>query len=94
MVTKKREVTKHDKSFATSQELQNEFRNTLKAFYSVMKTQDRYIRFGFLTGVTKFGKVSVFSDLNNLIDLSMDRQFQTLCGMTDKEIHTLSLIHI
>jgi Predicted AAA-ATPase len=38
--------------------------------------------------VTKFGKVSVFSDLNNLIDLSMDRQFQTLCGMTDKEIHT------
>ena len=36
------------------------------SFYSVMKTQDRYIRFGFLTGVTKFGKVSVFSDLNNL----------------------------
>ena len=70
------------------EELQNEYRNTLKAFYSVMKTQDRYIRFGFLTGVTKFGKVSVFSDLNNLIDLSMDRQFQTLCGMTDKEIHT------
>lgn len=66
MVTKKREVTKHDKSFATSQKLQNEYRNTLKAFYSVMKTQDRYIRFGFLTGVTKFGKVSVFSDLNNL----------------------------
>ena len=53
-----------------------------------MKTHDRYIRFGFLTGVTKFGKVSVFSDLNNLIDLSMDRQFQTLCGMTDKEMHT------
>ena len=70
------------------EELQNEYRNTLKAFYSVMKTQDRYIRFGFLTGGTKFGKVSVFSDLNNLIDLSMDRQFQTLCGMTDKEIHT------
>lgn len=70
------------------EELQNEYRNTLKAFYSVMKTQDRYIRFGFLTGVTKFGKVSVFNDLNNLIDLSMDRQFQTLCGMTDKEIHT------
>ena len=70
------------------EELQNEYRNTLKAFYSVMKTQDRYIRFGFLTGVTKFGKVSVFSDLNNLINLSMDRQFQTLCGMTDKEIHT------
>ena len=84
-------VDEYDKPMLQSignEELQNEYRNTLKAFYSVMKTQDRYIRFGFLTGVTKFGKVSVFSDLNNLIDLSMDRQFQTLCGMTDKEIHT------
>lgn len=71
-----------------NEELQDGYRNTLKAFYSVMKTQDRYIRFGFLTGVTKFGKVSVFSDLNNLIDLSMDRQFQVLCGMTDTEVHT------
>ncbi len=71
-----------------NKELQDEYRNTLKAFYSVMKTQDRYIRFGLLTGVTKFGKVSVFSDLNNLIDLSMDRQFQSICGITDEEIHT------
>ena len=51
--------------------LQNSFRATLKAFYSVLKTQDRYIKFAFLTGVTKFGKVSIFSDLNNLEDLSM-----------------------
>lgn len=71
-----------------NKELQDEYRNTLKALYSVMKTQDRYIRFGLLTGVTKFGKVSVFSDLNNLIDLSMDRQFQSICGITDEEIHT------
>jgi len=48
--------------------LQTSYRNTLKAFYSVLKTCDRYIRFAFLTGVTKFGKVSVFSDLNNLMD--------------------------
>ena len=67
--------------------LQAEYRATLKAFYSVLKTQDRYIRFGFLTGVTKFGKVSVFSDLNNLFDLSMDDRYQTLCGMTEEEIH-------
>ena len=67
-----------------NKELQDEYRNTLKALYSVMKTQDRYIRFGLLTGVTKFGKVSVFSDLNNLIDLSMDRQFQSICGLTDE----------
>ena len=68
--------------------LQKEYRETLKAFYGVMKSMDGYIQFAMLTGVTKFGKISVFSDLNNLIDLSMDRQFQTLCGMTDKEIHT------
>lgn len=67
-----------------NKELQDEYRNTLKALYSVMKTQDRYIRFGLLTGVTKFGKVSVFSDLNNLINLSMDRQFQSICGITDE----------
>ena len=67
--------------------LQNEYRNTLKAFYSVLKTQDRYIKLGFLTGVTKFGKVSVFSDLNNLKDISMDRRYETICGITEGEIH-------
>ena len=67
--------------------LQNEYRNTLKAFYSVLKTQDRYIKLGFLTGVTKFGKVSVFSDLNNLKDISMDKRYQTICGITEEEIH-------
>ena len=66
--------------------LQDEFRATLKAFYSVLKTQDQYIKFALLTGVTKFGKVSVFSDLNNLIDLSMDERYQTLCGITEEEI--------
>ena len=63
--------------------LQNEYRNTLKACYSVLKTQDRYIKLGFLTGVTKFGKVSVFSDLNNLQDISMDDRFQSICGITE-----------
>ena len=71
-----------------NEELQKYYRNTLKPFYGALKSKDGCIKLGFLTGVTKFGKVSVFSDLNNLIDLSMDRQFQTLCGMTDKEIHT------
>ena len=71
-----------------NEELQAEYRATLKAFYSVLKTQDRYIRFGFLTGVTKFGKVSVFSDLNNLFDLSMNERYQDICGMTEEEIHT------
>ncbi|WP_455586488.1 ATP-binding protein [Bacteroides sp.] len=67
--------------------LQDKYRNTLKAFYSVLKTMDGYIKFALLTGVTKFGKVSVFSDLNNLNDISMDDQYVELCGITEKEIH-------
>lgn len=64
-------------------ELQEAYRSILKAFYGVLKSMDGYIRLAFLTGVTKFGKVSVFSDLNNLMDLSMDNR----CGITEKEIH-------
>ena len=67
--------------------LQEEFRNALKPFYGVLKTMDGCIRFAMLTGVTKFGKVSVFSDLNNLKDISMDRRYVSLCGMTEQEIH-------
>ena len=69
-------------------ELQAEHRAQLIAFYSVLKTQDRYIKFAFLTGVTKFGKVSVFSDLNNLTDISMDHRYISICGMTEKELLT------
>ncbi len=67
-------------------ELQDSFRTTLKAFYGVLKSMDGYIKFALLTGVTKFGKVSVFSDLNNLIDLSMNRRYQSICGITKDEI--------
>lgn len=70
-----------------NEELQKAFRSTLQAFYGAIKTMDGYIKFAFLTGVTKFGKVSVFSALNNLIDLSMDERYVALCGMTEKEIH-------
>lgn len=69
-------------------ELQAKHRAQLKAFYSVLKTQDRHIKFAFLTGVTKFGKVSVFSDLNNLTDISMDHRYISICGMTEKELLT------
>jgi len=68
-------------------ELQAEHRNTMKAFYSVCKTQDRYIKFALFTGVTKFSKVSVFSDLNNLKDISLDLRYATLCGITEEELH-------
>ena len=70
-----------------NEELQREFCNTLKPFYGVLKTMDGCIKFALLTGVTKFGKVSVFSDLNNLNDISMDEPFISICGITEKEIH-------
>lgn len=69
--------------------LQTDYRNMLKAFYGALKSCDRYIRFAFLTGVTKFGKVSVFSDLNNLIDLSFDFRYAGLCGISEEELHTV-----
>lgn len=68
--------------------LQEAYRNTLKAFYGVLKSMDGYIRFALLTGVTKFGKVSVFSDLNNLNDISMDEEYVPLCGITEDELYS------
>ena len=68
--------------------LQKECRDTLKAYYGVMKSMDKCIRLAFLTGVTKFGKVSAFSDLNNLDDISMDDRYIEICGITEQEIHT------
>ena len=68
-----------------NEKLQEDHRNQLKAFYSVLKTQDRYIKFAFLTGVTKFGKISMFSDLN-MIDISMDYRYVNICGTTEEEL--------
>ena len=69
--------------------LQEEFRNTLKAFYGVLKSADADLKFALLTGVTKFGKVSVFSDLNNLMDISMSPRFHNICGITDEELRNV-----
>ena len=69
-------------------ELQEELRGILRLFYSVLKTQDRYIKFGLLTGVSKFSKLSVFSDLNNLEDISLNRNWASLCGITEEELHS------
>jgi hypothetical protein len=67
-------------------ELQTAYRRVLKGFYGALKSRDGYIKFAFLTGVTKFGKVSIFSDLNSLNDISMDEEYATICGLTDEEI--------
>ena len=66
--------------------LQSEYRNTLKAFYGVLKSMDGYIKFALLTGVTKFGKVSVFSDLNNLEDISRNPSYTDICGISGEEL--------
>jgi hypothetical protein len=68
--------------------LQEDYRSTLKDFYGVLKTEDKSICFALLTGVTKFNKVSVFSDLNNLRDISMLQDYATICGITDEELDT------
>ncbi len=84
-------VDEYDKPLLNAignEDLQNEYRKTLKAVYSVLKSQDKYIKFGFLTGVTKFEKVSVFSDLNNLTDISMLPEYVEICGITEKELHS------
>ena len=70
-----------------NKELQDEYRAMLKSVYGVAKTMDSYIQFAFFTGVTKFSKVSIFSDLNNLKDISLDARFVAACGITEKEIH-------
>ena len=67
-------------------ELQEEYRKILKSFYGALKSEDGYIRFALLTGVTKFGKVSVFSDLNNLMDISMDERYTDICGISEDEL--------
>ncbi len=65
-----------------------EFQRILKAFYAVIKTTEAHQRFALLTGVSKFSKVSVFSDLNNLTDLTMSRRAATLLGYTQAELET------
>ena len=71
-----------------NEELHDKFKGILKGVYSVLKGCDKYIRFGMLTGVTKFSKISLFSDLNNLMDISLDENYTDICGITEEEIKT------
>jgi hypothetical protein len=66
--------------------LHEEYKELLKPFFGVLKSSDAHLKFAFITGVTKFGQVSVFSDLNQLIDLSLDREYSALCGITEEEL--------
>jgi len=68
-------------------ELNEPYRDLLRGFYSVIKSSDSYLRFAFLTGVTKFSKASVFSGLNNLRDISQLPDFAAICGITETELN-------
>ncbi len=59
-----------------------------KGFFSTLKSYDAYLQFVFITGVTKFSKVSIFSDLNQLRDISMTAEYADICGITDEEMRT------
>jgi len=65
-----------------------EMRDSLKSFYGSLKSNDPYLRFVFLTGVSKFAKMNVFSGLNNLQDITIDRRFATLLGYTQTELES------
>lgn len=65
-----------------------ELRNTMRNFYSPLKLCEPKLRFVFLTGVTKFSQVSIFSELNNINDISMDREYAGICGVTKEELLT------
>ncbi len=83
-------VDEYDKPLLNNilnKELQDLIRKELKAFYGVLKTCDEKIKMAFVTGVTKFSKVSLFSDVNNLKDISNTLEFAALCGATEQEIH-------
>ena len=69
-------------------ELEQKNRETLKGFYGTFKAADAHLRFVFLTGVTKFSQVSVFSGFNQPEDISMDRRYDAICGITEDELYS------
>lgn len=90
-------VDEYDKPLLLNMEdevLQDRMRTVLKSMYSVLKTCDAHIRFALLTGVSRFSHVSIFSDLNNLRDLTLSNRYATLCGITDEELHGFFSEHI
>ena len=69
-------------------------RNVMRNFYSPLKACDPYLRFVFLTGITKFSQLSIFSELNNIKNISMDEPYAAICGITEEEIRTQMSEHV
>lgn len=75
-------------------EIARQMREELKGFYSVIKGADEYLKFVFITGVSKFSKVSLFSGLNNIDDITLDSKYATICGYTQNDIETSFADHL
>ncbi|MGF7108009.1 ATP-binding protein [Treponema pedis] len=83
-------VDEYDKPLLSTQyinaELNEKYRNILKGFYGVLKASDGHLRFVFLTGVSQFSRLSIFSDMNQFINISTDDGFAEICGITEEEL--------
>ena len=70
-------------------ELARANRDSLRGLYGVIKDSDAHVRFAFLTGISKFPKVSIFSQLNNLTDITLDPRYSSICGYTERDLDTV-----
>jgi len=75
-------------------DMAKEAREILKDLYTTIKDSDEFIKFAFLTGVSKFAKVSIFSGLNNLKDITLDKRYSTICGYTHNDLETVFADHL
>jgi hypothetical protein len=75
-------------------DMAKEAREILKDLYTTIKDSDEFIKFAFLTGVSKFAKVSIFSGLNNLKDITLDKRYATICGYTQHDLETVFSEHL
>lgn len=85
-------VDEYDKPILESlnnQKIAVTFRDLLKDFYSAFKPLDPYLKFVFLTGVSKFAKTGIFSGLNNLKDITLDKRYSSICGYTERDLDTV-----
>ncbi len=81
-------VDEYDKPLLQTQNLNaplnEEYRTILKGFYGVLKSCDAYLRFVLLTGVSQFSRLSIFSDMNQFINISSDDSYAEICGITEQ----------
>ncbi|MDE0102510.1 MAG: AAA family ATPase, partial [Bryobacterales bacterium] len=87
-------IYKEHEGFWRKHELAKANRDYLRGLYGIIKGSARHVRFVFVTGITMFSKVSLFSGLNNLEDISLDPQYATLCGYTERELETVFALEL